>query len=63
MKLVVTQVECYDEATEHLLFKMEAFDVCCVSLDINTVLNGDEWAELAAKVAEALKLMDMVAKE
>ena len=61
--MVVTHVECYDEATEDLLFKMEAFDDFCVSLDIRTVLNGDSWAEMAAKVAEALKLMDMGARE
>jgi hypothetical protein len=59
MKLMVTHVECYDEATEDLIFKMEAFDDVCATLEIKTVVSGDAWAELAIKVAEALELMDM----
>ena len=64
MKLSVTQVLCHCEATENLMFKLEALDDTCVSIDLNTVINGlNEWSELVAKVQEALRLMGMGAKE
>ena len=64
MKLSVTQVLCHCEATENLMFKLEALDDTCVSIDLNTVFDGlNEWSELVAKVQEALRLMGMGAKE
>jgi hypothetical protein len=60
MKLSVTQVLCHCEATENLMFKLEALDDTCVSIDLNTVFDGlNEWSELVAKVQEALRLMGM----
>lgn len=58
MQLWVTHVECYDDDNE-LIFKVEAFDDTCASIEIFTVINGYSWREIAEKVSEALALMKL----
>jgi hypothetical protein len=59
MKVYPVKCECYDEQMQSLIFTIEAFDECCAQIEIKTVFNGDSWAEISEKVAEALELMDM----
>ena len=59
MKVYSVKCECYDEQMQSLIFTIEAFDECCAQIEIKTVFNGDSWAEISGKVAEALELMDM----
>lgn len=59
MKVFPVKCECYDEVMQEQIFVIESFDECCAQIEIKTVFNGDSWAEISQKVAEALVLMDM----
>lgn len=59
MKLCVTHVECYDDLLQELIFKVEAFDDTCASIEIHTVIDGASWRQIAEKVSEALALMEL----
>lgn len=54
--------ECTDE-TDALVFSVEAFDEATATVKIETLVTVGSWDEIAAKVREALVLMELEAGE
>jgi nitrogen regulatory protein PII-like uncharacterized protein len=58
MKLYPTKFECIDE-TGAPVFTVEMFDEAAATVAIKTLVNEHSWREVAEKVAEALKRMEL----
>lgn len=58
MKLYPVRFECTDEV-QQLVFCVEAFDEATATVEIKTVVTVGSWDEIAAKVREALVLMEL----
>lgn len=58
MNMYPVRFECIDE-TNALVFSVEAFDEATATVKIETVVTVGSWDEIAAKVREALALMNL----
>jgi len=59
LKLVPVKVECYDTDTKDLLFAIEAFNGSAFSIEIDAVVNLEEWQDLSVQVFNAIKMMSL----
>lgn len=58
LNMYPVRFECIDEIHD-LLFTVEAFDEATATVEIKTVVTVESWDEIAAKVREALVLMQL----
>lgn len=61
MKLTPTRFEVTDEEYSQVEATIELFDEATAKIDIKTVQSAESWTELATRIGEALKLMDLSA--
>ena len=62
LNMYPVRFECIDEIKD-VMFSVEAFDEATATVEIKTVVTVESWDEIAAKVREALVLMQLETSE
>ena len=55
MTLAPSRFECTDDATDDLIFTVQAFDLECSTVEIKTVVTPESWEEISKLVLKALR--------